>query len=80
MLPMRDGTGQTTSEDLGNAESRNLDKKSDFRDLRPFRHLIRAMSGQKDKKTNGPKDVRAVSHSCDVFVVVCIFHFSVCSD
>ena len=35
------------------------------------------MSGQKDKKTNGPKGVRAVSHSCDVFIVVCIFQFSV---
>ena len=29
----------------------NFDRKSDFWDLRPFRHLIRVMSRQKDRKT-----------------------------
>ena len=87
----------------------NFDTKSDFWHLRPFRHLIGVMSGQKTKrqkpkwefiivmttrqkeedktdnkrktkdiKANAKKrvkyfDVRAVSHSCDVFFFVFYF-------
>ena len=60
---------------------RLLDTKSDFSDLRPFRHLISVISRGKDRKTKRKKteglkykkkiwycDVRAVSHSCDVFI------------
>ena len=39
----------------------NLDIKSDFRDLRPFRHLIRVMSWSKDTKIKGSKDQKASS-------------------
>ena len=54
--------------------------ENDFGDLIPFRHLMRVMSRQKDKKTKKKKkkkrvpysDVRPALHSCDVLVFLLI--------